>query len=96
MTNDARIYNREMTVSSISGSGKTGRLHIKEWTGLYICVSFVVIKMDYILILIYLKGRPDTIKLIEENIGRRLFEMSQQEKKKRNITARFFLIYLLE
>ena len=43
-----------------------------------------------------LNVRLDIIKLIEENIGRRLFEMSQQEKKKRNITARFFLIYLLE
>jgi len=27
----------------------------------------------------YLKVRPDTIKLIEENIGRRLFEISQQD-----------------
>ena len=27
----ARIYNGEKTVSSISGAGKTGQLHVKEW-----------------------------------------------------------------
>ena len=31
MTNEARIYNREMTVSSISDAGKTAKLHIKEF-----------------------------------------------------------------
>ena len=30
MTKEARIYNREKTVSSISGAGKTGQLHVKE------------------------------------------------------------------
>ena len=30
MTNEAEIYNGEMTVSSISGAGKTGQLHVKE------------------------------------------------------------------
>ena len=30
MTKDARIYNGEKTVSSISGSGKIGQLHVKE------------------------------------------------------------------
>ena len=28
---EARIYNGETTVSSISGPGKTGQLHVKEW-----------------------------------------------------------------
>jgi len=28
MTKEARIYNGEKTVSSISGAGKTGQLHI--------------------------------------------------------------------
>ena len=34
MTKDARIYNGEKTVSSISGAGKTGQLHAKQsnWT----------------------------------------------------------------
>ena len=30
MTKEARIYNGEKTVSSISDGGKTGELHVKE------------------------------------------------------------------
>ena len=30
MTKEAKIYNEEKTVSSVSGAGKTGQLHIKE------------------------------------------------------------------
>ena len=30
VTKEARIYNREKTVSSISGAGNTGQLHVKE------------------------------------------------------------------
>ena len=30
MTKEARIYNGEKTVSSISGAGKTGQLHVKN------------------------------------------------------------------
>ena len=30
LTKEARIYNGEKTVSSISGAGKTGQLHVKE------------------------------------------------------------------
>ena len=30
MTKEARIYNREKTVSSIIGAGKTGLLHVKN------------------------------------------------------------------
>ena len=28
---EARIYNGEKTASSISGAGKAGQLHVKEW-----------------------------------------------------------------
>ena len=28
---EARIYNGEKTASSVSGAGKTGQLHVKEW-----------------------------------------------------------------
>ena len=28
---EAKIYNGKMTVSSISGAGETGQLHVKEW-----------------------------------------------------------------
>ena len=30
LTREARVYNGEKTVSSISGAGKTGQLHEKE------------------------------------------------------------------
>ena len=30
MTKEARIYNGEKTLSSISGAGKTRQLHVKE------------------------------------------------------------------
>ena len=30
MIKEARTYNGEKTVSSISGAGKTGQLHVKE------------------------------------------------------------------
>ena len=30
MTKETRIYNGEKTVSSISGAGKSGQLHVKE------------------------------------------------------------------
>ena len=30
MTKEARIYNGEKTVSSISGAGETGQLHLKN------------------------------------------------------------------
>ena len=30
MTMEARIYNGEKTVSSVSGAGKSGKLHIKD------------------------------------------------------------------
>ena len=30
MTNEATIYNGEKTDSSVSGTGKTGQLHVKE------------------------------------------------------------------
>ena len=30
LTNEAKIHNGAKTVSSISGAGKTGQLHVKE------------------------------------------------------------------
>ena len=31
VTKEARIYNREKTISSINGTGKPGQLHVKDW-----------------------------------------------------------------
>ena len=31
LTKEEIIYNGEKTVSSVSGAGKTGQIHVKEW-----------------------------------------------------------------
>ena len=31
LINEAKLYNREKTVSSRSGASKTGKLHVNEW-----------------------------------------------------------------
>ena len=31
LATEARVYNGAKTASSISGAGKTGDLHVKEW-----------------------------------------------------------------
>ena len=68
MTKKSRIYNGEKTVSSISGSGKTGDA-CKEWNYniFYHHTHTKKLKVDCTS-----NVRPDTIKLLEENIGRRL------------------------
>ena len=72
MAKEARIYNREKTVSLIIGFGETGQIHVKEWN--WKIWSHAIkkkkkntIKMDKTL---------KTIKLQEENIGSILFDMS--------------------
>ena len=70
MTKEARIYNGEKTVSSISGAGKTGQLHVKKNE---IRTFFNTIHKNKLKINV----RPDPIKLLEENIGRTLFDINR-------------------
>ena len=46
MTKEARIYIGEKTVSSISGAGKTGQLHVKEIRTLPNTIHKNELKMD--------------------------------------------------